>query len=129
MTKPKIHPDFPNYKLYPCGKVQNATTGKFLKLPTKLTGKAPYPQIGLSKDGRRYTKDLHRFFAETFVTKPKHPEVTWKVWRSLPLNVRKLLQKDMQVDHIRRDIWNWKPSNLRWTTGEQNRGYYHAGQK
>ena len=125
MINPKVNPDFPNYKLYPTtGKVQNITTGRFLKLPTKTYGQCPYPKIRVTnKKGERKTLTLHRLFAETFCKKPKHPEITKKVWRSLPLEVRKILQKDMQVDHIKRNHFNWKPSNLRWVTGEANRRY------
>lgn len=62
-------------------------------------GDGRYPQVVLSKDGKRYTRRVHRLVAEAFLPNPEGKRY---------------------IDHIDTNIENCDASNLRWATAKEN---------
>lgn len=75
-------------------------SGKYLSLQYK-SGR--YIHVCLKKNGKRYTKDVHRLVAETFIPNPKN----------LP-----------QVNHKNFDRRDNRVENLEWVTPEENNLHY-----
>jgi len=88
--------NYPNYLIYPDGRVQNKKTKRFLKHHTHRCG---YKDIHLCKDGKKKLLYIHRLVAIHYIPNP----------HDYP-----------QVDHIDRDRTNNDISNLRWVTPSQN---------
>jgi len=118
---------FPGYEIFEDGSIWSNKTGNFLT--PNISGKSQYPKIRLRASGREKTLCIHRLVAEAFLKKPKHPAFTHAEWRKLPPKARKIIQSELQVDHINGDPTDYHVENLRWATSKQNRDYYHAEQK
>ena len=85
---------FPNYLIYPDGRVWSKTSGRYLKQINDT-----YIRIGLTKDKKRYQKQLHRLLAEHFIPNPNNKSC---------------------VDHINQDRHDNRLENLRWATTSEN---------
>ena len=91
-------PNFPNYIIYPDGRVYNKKFGK--KRPIKAHKMVDgYIGLSLCKDGKKYLLKQHRVLAELFIENPHNLDV---------------------VDHVDRNKSNNCLSNLRWVTLSQN---------
>ena len=86
---------FPLYEIYNDGSIRNVSTGKYLK-PYLVKG---YKTVSLCKDGKRYSKQIHRLVAEHFIPNPNN----------LP-----------QVNHKDGDKLNCYDWNLEWCTQSEN---------
>tara|TARA_R110001599_G_scaffold13894_4_gene61606 strand:- start:220 stop:672 length:453 start_codon:yes stop_codon:yes gene_type:complete len=87
---------FPNYLIYPDGRVQNKNTGRILKQHISSKG---YYTVKLYNNG--YSKDLkiHRLVGIHYIPNPNNYP---------------------QIDHIDRNRQNNNSDNLRWVTNSQN---------
>jgi len=93
-----ILPDFPDYMLYPDGRIYCKKKEYFL---TGGVDPAGYIQVSLrAESGKRCTRRLHRLLAIHFIPKKEG-------------------DGDL-VDHINNDRTDYRLSNLRWTTPAQN---------
>jgi hypothetical protein len=86
-----------NYVVSSYGRVMNYKTEKILKLnPHHNRG---YLKVGLRKNGKQYTINVHRLIARTFIPNPK--------------NKREVNHKDTNKS-------NNRVNNLEWMTGKEN---------
>ena len=90
--------DFPDYFIDENGEVWSNKFNKWRKLKPGLTKKG-YLQVVLCKDGKEYTKKMHRLIAETFIPNPKN----------LP-----------HVRHLDDNPLNNSIQNLAWGTNQDN---------
>lgn len=88
--------DYPNYKIYPDGKVWSQQNNKFL---TPVINEYGYYLYCLCNKDRRKNFKIHKLVAIHYVPNPDN------------LN---------QVDHIDRDKTNNNVENLRWVTYREN---------
>ena len=87
--------NFSNYQVSNFGNVKNVITGRILK--QNLRG--GYLSVGMTCDGDRSMKTIHRLVAIAFLPNPENK---------------------ICVDHISRDKTNNHISNLRWATSTEN---------
>lgn len=96
------------------------------KLKSCISGKSPYPAIGMRVNNVTKTVYLHRVVCETFHKFP-HPEgITKKDWKATPHSIKSLLKSLYQVNHIDHNHENFHPSNLEWVTVKQNSNRYQV---
>jgi len=119
--------NFPDYSIRNDGTIYSHKFGK-LKIVVANTSKSNrYPKVKLYRDGKRYHRSVHRLVAEHFVKLPeKYPGITRSVWRKTPIDVRKILIAQLEVNHIDGDRNNFHYSNLEWMTAEDNINHYHT---
>ena len=89
---------YPNYLIYPDGKVQNKKTKRYLK-PLKSRNKNPYYKYRLYDKKIYKNFQIHRLVASHYITNPDNKP---------------------QVDHINRDTSDNRVENLRWVTISEN---------
>lgn len=95
----KVIDGFDNYEISNTGLVRNNKSGRILSDFAQKTG---YHSVVLSKEGKQYTKYVHRLVAEAFIDNPENKaEINH-------LNFRK---NDNRVD------------NLKWVTRAENMQY------
>lgn len=94
--KPKQVRDFENYQVHPCGKIVNTKTGSTLKHSLNENG---YLYVSLWKEGKGYTRTVHRIVAEAFLPNPE----------GLPI-----------VNHIDANRANPQANNLEWCDQSHN---------
>lgn len=88
--------DYPNYKIYPDGKVWSQRNNKFLAPAINEKG---YYVYNLCNEGQRKIFKIHKLVAIHYIPNPDN------------LN---------EVDHIDRDKANNNVENLRWVTRREN---------
>jgi hypothetical protein len=88
---------YDNYEVSDYGRVRNVTTERILK-PRKSGNY--YYTVGLYKQGKSKTITIHKLFGSAFLPPRKNNK--------------------MVLDHIDRNRFNNKASNLRWVTYSQN---------
>ena len=102
---PKQIQGYPQYSIYPDGRVWSSVRGEGRFLVVSRVGRdLNYIQVCLRIDGKQQSKRIHRLIAEHYIPNPDN----------LPI-----------VDHINRDTLDNRIVNLRWTSAEgnqQNRG-------
>jgi len=86
---------FPNYLIYPDGRVQNKKTGRILKI-NKHQG---YLYLNIWKNNKSYTKYIHRLIGIHYIPNPNNYS---------------------HIDHKDRNRSNNNIDNLRWVTPIQN---------
>lgn len=89
--------DFPDYEISNTGNVRNTKTRRILK--TTIHKKRGYVKVGLRKDGKTITCEIHRLVALAFLLNPNKYE---------------------HVDHLDRNKLNNNISNLMWVSKQEN---------
>jgi hypothetical protein len=92
----RIIKDFEKYSISNLGRVRNNTTNRILK---SVVGTHGYYHLNLSKDGKLYTKLIHKLVAECFIVNPYNKGC---------------------VDHIDNNRLNNDIDNLRWVSFQEN---------
>lgn len=85
---------YPNYLIYPDGKVKNIKTNRILKHKKEV-----YDRVRLQNEDGVKLKCIHRLIAEHYIPNPENKP---------------------EVDHIDRNKKNNSIENLRWTTKSEN---------
>lgn len=88
---------FEDYEIYENGNIRSLKSNKILK--PRLDSKGNYLILGLYKDGKQYTKYVHRLVAENFIPNP---------------------QNKMEVNHINGNKTDNRVENLEWATRSEN---------
>ena len=91
--------EFDNYEVSTLGRVRNIETGKVLK-PT-LNGSGYY-KVGLFKQNKRYTRNIHRLVATEFIANPENYPC---------------------INHRDEDKTNNSIENLEWCSYQYNNNY------
>lgn len=91
--------DFDHYYIEKNGDVYSDQQGELRKIKPWIDHKGLYLQIGLSKNGKRYKKLVHRLVAEAYIPNPK----------KLP-----------EVNHKDKNTKNPNVENLEWCTRKEN---------
>lgn len=97
----KIIEEFPNYSISKLGVIRNLKTGKIIKPYTNWNG---YIRIALMKNGKRYSRAVHRLLAQTYISNPN----------DLPF-----------INHIDGKKDNNSLSNLEWCNKSHNMRHAH----
>ena len=87
--------DYPNYLIYPDGRVYNQKFSRFLKF-RNCRG---YKRVVLYKENKSRSLQIHRLVAEHYIPNPNNKP---------------------QVDHINRDKGDNRVINLRWVSPLEN---------
>ncbi len=95
--------DYPNYLIYPDGRVYSKKSDMFLRPRTCVYG---YKMVSLWNQGKAKTSKVHRLVAMHYMPNPENKR---------------------EVDHMNRDKLDNRVENLRWATrteNNQNKGNY-----
>jgi hypothetical protein len=104
------------------GDLYSKKYGRWKKIATHVSGKSPYPKSVLN--GKCIVQ--HIAVHETLnPVLPVPPGIANKDWIRTPKSVKKMLRHVWQVNHIDHCHTNSNPSNLEWTTQQQNVDAYH----
>lgn len=95
MEELKTIPSYPDYEASSLGYIRNKKTKKTIK----HNYNGGYAQMHLYNDKKRDAVKLHRMIAEAFISNPENKPT---------------------VNHIDKDTTNNKPSNLEWSTHQEN---------
>ena len=88
--------NFPNYLIYPDGRVYSKKNDKFLK---HILGGSGYRQVSFRKHGKIKTFTIHRLIAMHYIPNDENKR---------------------EVDHMNRDKSDNRVENLRWATRSEN---------
>jgi hypothetical protein len=96
------------------------------KRKTCVSGKSPYPHCNITK-ATNVIKSIVQHIAVHETLKPVMPippGVSETVWKQTHQSVKRMLRHIWQVNHKDHDHLNYKPTNLEWTTGQENVNKY-----
>jgi len=103
------------------GDIYSKRSGKWRKMSFCVSGKSPYPQGYFSYSGKKKFIVQHIAVHETLNPNlPVPPGINTTDWKNTPKTVKKMLRHVWQVNHIDHCHTNYHPSNLEWTTAQQN---------
>lgn len=103
------------------GEIYSKRHGSWRKMSFCVSGKSPYPQGYFSYNGKKKFIVQHIAVHETLNPNlPVPPGVTEAEWKRTPKSVKKMIRHIWQVNHIDHCHTNYHPSNLEWTTAQQN---------
>ena len=112
------------------GEIYSKRSGTWRKMSFSVSGKSPYPSGAFSYSGKVKFIVQHIAVHETLnPTIPVPPGITKSEWKATPQSVKKMLRHVWQVNHIDHDHTNYHPSNLEWTTAQQNVNAYQKHRK
>lgn len=94
----KVINGFPNYEVSNIGRVRSNFPGRGYRILKPELDKYGYKKLNIFKNGKKYTKTVHRLVAETFLGK----------------------QEGLQVNHIDGVKTNNHINNLEWVTPSEN---------
>ena len=89
---------FPDYQITSYGRVLSLKHGKLKELKQRKNN-WQYYYVNLWKNGKMFSKTVHRLVAQAFIPNPEHKA---------------------QVNHIDEDVTNNHISNLEWVTSKEN---------
>lgn len=95
----KVISELENYEVSELGQVRRIGKTKNLSQSSYISNTNKYYRVSLSKDGKKYYKQVHRLVAEAFIPNPLN----------LP-----------QVDHLDNNGSNNKVNNLEWVSASEN---------
>lgn len=130
--RPLVHRGsvIPEYFIDGCGNVWSYKWQKLKQLTPTVAGNSKYPAVGLRKNGKQLTVDVHRIVAETYHERPIPSGITKEEWDVTPDSVKAMVHIHLQVNHIDHNVMNYHPDNLEWVTGVENNikshQYYHG---
>lgn len=103
------------------GEIFSKRSGAWKQMSFSVSGKSPYPSGALTYSGVRKFIVQHIAVHETLNPElPVPAGITKTDWKKTPKSVKKLLRKIWQVNHIDHCHTNYTPSNLEWTTAQEN---------
>ena len=107
------------------GTIWSSSSGFWKQLIPNVSGKSPYPKIGISINGKKYTMQMHIAVHETLNPNlPKPENVTDSDWKITPCSVKTSQRSIWEVNHIDHCHTNFHPKNLEWVTRKQNQRSY-----
>jgi len=108
------------------GFIYSNKSGYWNILKPNVSGKNPYPKLGLSHNTYVGSKSIpvHIAVMETLNPLPVPKGVTAGEWECTPDSVKKFCRKAWFVNHIDHDKCNFMPDNLEWSTAKQNAQAY-----
>lgn len=127
--------ELPYYYLDEEGNVHSIMRGSPKKLSISYRDGYPYPQVGLTVNGKTKTLLLHRIVCETFHDLPMPDILTDNEWKKIPEEIKNKLLSYIkhadryQVNHIDHDGHNYHPDNLEWVTVSENQQKYQEYKK
>lgn len=105
------------------GDIYSKRFGQWKKMSFAVSGKSPYPQNNFIYSKKNIKKCIVQHIAVHETLNPNlpiPPGISEKEWKRTPKSVKKMLRNVWQVNHIDHCHTNSHPSNLEWTTAQQN---------
>lgn len=119
----------PKYWIDAEGNIWSSKNNKMSKLKPVVSGKSPYPSVGLYNNSKIKRIAVHRLVCEAYHKFPVPAGVSKTEWAQTPDSVKKLMSTLYQVNHIDHDHLNFHPSNLEWVTAQENQQKYQKHAK
>jgi hypothetical protein len=104
--------------------------GNFWKLEKKKVAKPKkkknYPSVSFRRNGESKTVPCHKAVAQSWLSRPDRPsDVSASDWKKTPEKVKAMIRENndfWQVNHINEDKNDYRPTNLEFVQGKENRG-------
>lgn len=104
--------------------------GDFWKLEKKKTSKPKnpknYPTTSFRINGKSGSVHCHKAVAQSWLSRPDRPsDVSASDWKKTPEKVKEFIMKSndvWEVNHINEDKNDYRPTNLEFVQGKENRG-------
>ena len=107
------------------GGIWSKQSGTWKPMQWSVSGNMKYPFSTITESGKKKVVSFHIATHETLNPDLPVPEgITKTDWKKTPARVKTMLRKIWQVNHIDHDPQNFQPSNLEWTTGQENVNAY-----
>lgn len=112
------------------GGIYSIKAGFWQPLAWCIGGNMKYPFTSIiADDGRKKSTSFHIATCETLKPIPIPSDISDEEWAAVPDNVKNLLRKAFQVNHIDHCHTNFRPNNLEWVTGQENAAKYQIHRK